>query len=342
MGKNYKGGGFIPVFSEKMWGFKSGNLGGSYPILDPTGLYESGYTNEHQYTSYTDPWSCVPSSIMTELARLLNWKAKTDPEILEIHRKFGCVDANGNINFSQRFAAWMCGIRKSGVGTSYEACLDAIRKSGVVGESVWPATDNMTEAEYFTEPTEEVKKLALEWLEWFQFNYENVKRDLMKSYSTAEQILEAAQHGTVVYCCDGDYQKTSDGLIGQQGRVLNYNHSVGHKSKPSYYNVIDSYEPFEKKFIPDYKFGHPVVLYCVKKKFITKAILVKQVGSPAVYLRLANSGKDYSISDQNNCGEEVLSGGDMLKAFCGGDYKNARIQTVEKINIAGAVKLTNS
>jgi len=341
--KKYKGGGFIEQpLHEKSWLFMGGNLP-EYPIINETGVYDYEPTDELQATNYIDPWTCVYQSILNKLADLLGWKAKTDLEILHILTELGCIDEFGKINFSVRFSAWMGGMRRSGVGTSYEKALDNIRENGVLGDKFLPSTPDLTEKTFWVEPTKEMKTQALKFNEWFKFNYETVVRDWLKSYGTYEQIREASKRGTIIGCVDGNYEYLENGLIGQ-GRIIRYNHSVAYDE--GRYKITDSYEPFKKTLIPDYKIGYPTILYCVKKKSMNP-YLVKESSSPAVYLYIPLLDGYFGLAD-TIINDEKIEGGTWYKAFCGGDYKNAHIKTagkngvpeIDKNKIIGDIKPT--
>lgn len=344
MKQDYKGGGFIEApLHEKSWLFMGGNMP-AYPVINPTGIYDYEVTGEKQATNYTDPWTCVFESITKQIAVLLGWKAKTDPGILKILQDLKCIDEFGKINFSARFSAWMSGMRHSGVGTTYERALDSMRKVGLLGENNWPTTDDLTEGEYFADPGQDNKDLALKFLDWFTLNYEYIVRDFMKSYSTAEQIAEAAKYGTIAGCVDGQYDYDENGLIGYEGKVLRYNHSVGYVDKPSWYDILDSYEPFKKRFVPDYKIGYPVILYCNSKKKAMKLIKVK--GKPAVYVYSELSDRYFPIGDGESLkadGTPEITGGDLVHLFSGTNYPAIEsVDSIDETKIGKEIKQYNS
>lgn len=326
--KEYKGGGFIAKpLHEKSWLFMGGKMG-AYPIINTTDNYDYFPTDEAQQTNYIDPWTCVFQSALHELAKLIGWKSKTDSDIMPIMTELGCIDGFGKINFSVRFSAWMAGMRRSGVGIDYETALNSIRKYGVLGDKFLPSTPDLTENTFWVEPTDEMKAQALKFKEWFDFNYETVVRDFLKSYGTYEQIKEAHKRGTIIGCVDGNYEYMENGLIGQ-GRVLKYNHSIGYDE--ARYKITDSYPEFKKTLIPDYKIGYPTVLYCVKKKPMTP-YLVKEADLPNVYLHIPIVGMWFGVSSTTINGIFV-EGGEWYKAFVGGDYKNAHIKIAGKDGI---------
>lgn len=140
-----------------------------------------------------------------------------------------------------------------------------------------------------------------------------------RTYSSAEQLMEALLYSPIQASVDGNYVYNEDGTI---GRLLNWSHEIvliGYV-KGKYWLVYDSEADFVLKFEWTYKFGFPLCHYLKKKNMQ----LYKKKGEPAIYFLNPSDSLLVPYSDG------VLSGGEMFKILFG-DYKYAPTITVEEL-----------
>jgi len=281
-------------------------------------------TDEAQATRVFDPYNCTNMSfnnIVESIQILLMLMANADPDIKLILEQLDCLDENGHPNFSDRALAKMSGTI-SGRGNSMDAVFDAVRVYGLVGEKFWPKTDQMGQEEFYKEVPQDVKDRALKFLEYFEFGYESLPyANFMVKYPTEASLNEALEYSPLWVCVDGNYEFDEDGRVGMMGKAISYNHATTLVA-PGHW-VFDSYEPFLKQFVADYKFGYVKSIHIKKKR----PMLYKVKNQPALYA----SSKEEKVMIPFADG--VISGGKLFKALYGvDDYKTLPKITVDSVD----------
>lgn len=314
-------GGFIqdlPEQKAKNWIFGAKDR----PIINASGDYNKYLPNpELQATKYFDPYSCVSESAESQVSIRLNLMMEEDPAVRTILDFLGCLDENGKCNFSGRFIAVGSGT-VPGRGNSQYAVYEFIRKNGLVGEKHWPSNFNMDQEEYFAEFTPEVKALGLKFLEYFNFEYEDVGE-------TNAELKEALKRSPLTVVVGGTVYGMN--LYRPQSPVVNYNHQVINFNQlrnynyfneviPTIHEIFDTYDPFIKKYAGNYPFAFAKAVYLSKKKI---PMLYKKTGQPAICFKHWSEDCLIAFADGS------IPGGDLFKSLFGvTNYSELPIQSV--------------
>lgn len=144
-------------------------------------------TEEHQYSDNVDTMACVSFSMNNAL---------------EIQHKFL---TGSEINFSDRFLAKISGTTPQG-NYLYKVA-DAVRKTGLVTEDIWPAPDHYTWATYYADIPQDVMDQAKK----IDMNYEWLtpsKDELVKALKQAPVQIVIPEpypnHAVVLVHIEGD------------------------------------------------------------------------------------------------------------------------------------------
>lgn len=235
-------------------------------------------TPEAQATRFFDPFSCVSMSFNNVIETHLMRMMETDPEIKFILEKHNALDENGRPNFSDRWLAKISGTDPSKGGNSMDKVFDTVRKYGLVGENVYPKTDDMHSAEYYKTLPQGADTWGLWFLECFDFGYEKLPyRDFMVKFSTDAVINEALEYSPLWVVVDGRYSYDENGLVGAEGKAISPNHASTNVARKKW--SFDSYPEFLKQFVPDYHFMYVKSINLKKKRMYYK---IK--GNAAVFL----------------------------------------------------------
>lgn len=292
-------------------------------------------TPEAQATRVYDPYSCVSMSFNNVIETHLMKMMESEPEIKTVLEQLQALDDNGRPNFSDRWLAKMSGTIP-GRGTTMDAVFDSVRKYGLVGEKVWPKGENMGEDEYYKDIPQDIQEKGKEFLKYFDFGYEALPySNFMVKFPSESTLNDALEYSPIWCCVDGRYEYDENGLIGELGKAIAYNHATTNVAKSHW--VFDSYDPFLKQFVTDYKFGYCKSIDIKFKKKIMK--LIKENGYPAVYLYVGELDGYFGIADTEINGIKI-DGGSWFKTFCG-KYSNAGIEKVDSFNhskIIGNIK----
>lgn len=308
-------------------------LGGSpykRDVLFPEGDCEKYLpTPERQASRVYDPFSCVANSCHNCLETILCYMMEKDPDVEIILKSLEILDENGKPNLSDRFLAKVSGTIP-GRGNSLRAVAEAVRKFGFVSEKFWPKTDNMDEATYYAEIPDAVMKQAAKSLVYFEIHHENLMLENDGVfYSSHEEMAKARKLSPLQVCVDGNYWNV-DGLFGSEnggvGRTINYTHATcNFKADPgtTIESIFDTYDPFKKKFVPDYPFGTPKLFFITKKKIMMPQ-LFKKNGEAAIYALDPLNKQLVPFSDG------LVPGGEVFKTIYGtSDYEAIPRQNVD-------------
>ena len=156
-------------------------------------------------------------------------------------------------NYSDRYISKMSGTDPYS-GNNPKKVSATIREYGNVAEEKWPFPKELSIEEYFKEIPESIKDAGKEWLSQFEYGYEWVSKEKLKS------ALQRSPVGVAVSAWqqneNGEYIKFSD-----------WNHWCVLVSYDEYDRPIvwDSYDEGLKTLERDYDFGFPQI-YKISKK----------------------------------------------------------------------------
>lgn len=131
-------------------------------------------TGEKQYAVGFDSMSCVSFSALNSLEAQFAWlikNKKLSVAQMNFLSENGYLDADGKVNFSDRFTAIMSGTMRN--GNYFTNVWDSIRRDGLLPERDFPmGGNNWDEYHDKTKITEAMKAKAKKILEHFLFQYE--------------------------------------------------------------------------------------------------------------------------------------------------------------------------
>jgi hypothetical protein len=299
-------------------------------VINLLGDYRSFLpTHEKQIAVYFDSMACVTFSALNCIEIILNYKrskGELPQAMINEFKEYGYIDENDKFNFSDRYIAKLSGTTRQGNSLSNVA--DAIRNYGLVPEKLWPfPTDQRTPVFPWDEFYKEIPQNVIDvgqkvFLKWVKVNTEYVLSGAVDTNYIAQTIERKLKEGPLQIATatcpgwnEGDVVpiKSCTEPIAHATTIINHDDS-------GVYNDYDHYVPYQKMLAPDYPIPW-AMLYALTIKPPTSE-LVKEVGSPAVYLHVMPDDEYYAIADS-----EVLTGGQLLKTFSG-SYGNAAIKSV--------------
>lgn len=254
-------------------------------------------TNERQSNDTEDYMNCVSqaghNSLETQLNRLTGQNLLPQG-LLNIVRAYGWIDEEGHWNFNDSFTAKMAGTSKRGL--TLPKFWDCVRHNGLLGEGDWHhTTDNLKWDDYYSEIPQELKNKALEFLKWFDVQYEwlwdsppSVNYDLLE-----KNLKQAPIHIATATC-----SPWGSGIVPSCGAAASHATMIFNNIK-SYIEILDSYSPFKKKLAEKYVI-HQAMKGIVKPK--TFGITTSQVAyiyclRDDVALAFPGSNKFYSLEN---------------------------------------------
>lgn len=212
-------------------------------------------TDERQKSRYFDSVSCVTFSALNDIETQFRQQVATgnvSQENLAWLRDRGYLDAQGNVNLSDRFTSKMSGTTDA--GNWLGAVGDSVRNDGVVPESVWPWDMDAvkTRQDYWAPVTAEALNLGQEFLKRFDVRYQWVwyqNTPDADMEALALYYLKLAPIQIVSKVCDGWNTENPIRACGP---------GTGHAtllygSEPNQVKrIFDHYSPFRKRFTADY------------------------------------------------------------------------------------------
>ncbi len=305
-----------------------------WDIIEPSGDWgKYASPPEAQDSWRNNRFDCVSISLAGGIEKHLNKMMAEDPSLRPLFDSLNLLNKEGFADISERFIATGSGTIP-GRGNSQYAVYEFVRKNGFVGEKSWPSTLEMTDGEFYSKLTPEIRALGKKVLEYIGFNYKDVEDDPDHRREGLKRSSECAVVG-------GAYLGNEQGaLLYRNNGTPSYNHQLQIYRQdrnvdilgeiiPVIDKVEDSYDPFLKDYAGTYPFKYVKIIKLTLKKKLPMFKLVKTADSPAVYLLVVGSGNLYAISDS-----EEVKGGDVLKTFSG-DYKNAGISTISQEEFNG-------
>lgn len=266
------------------------------PALDWT---DSITEYELQRNGIFDPFDCVTQTEWNKVQCL-------------VKKQYGIV-----LNKSKRWTAVKSGT-KPGVGNSVNNVAESIRLQGGVPESVWPTmTAEMTETQFYATPPASVDSQE-DFLVEYGYNHEYVPR-INTVVSSLEELKDSLKYSPIAVSV-GNYSFDQNGLLYSPSSP-NYCHEVliVKIDSTGIYTLDSENASGLLKYRFDYPFGWPKIGYVVKKK-ISKPIIYKQTGQPALYVK--HWSQNLLIPFMGG----VIPGGDMFKTLYGiSDYSQMNI-----------------
>lgn len=225
-----------------------GALGISSPVLNPSGDWtESLPIKEIQRTERYDTYNCTSYGTLNAIETL--WR-----------RLFG-----NETNWSERFTGITAGTRPP--GNSPHAVAEAIRKFGLIPESMLAMADAETLDDYYSpDPmTNALLKEGMKWLQQIEFKHEWVFNDFDSLQKKQDKMLEALKFsplGASVY----GWQKKNGIYMKPKNAEDNHWTEVFNGIKGKKWMVYDSYDDTIKELAWDYDFGQAKRYYLGKKE----------------------------------------------------------------------------
>lgn len=160
---------------------------------------------------------------------------------MQFLEKNGYLDSDGTPNFSDRALGSMAGTTSA--GNSLNKVADTARKFGLIPESKWPSVFT-NYADYYKPIPDELKALALEFLNYFELPYEQVF-----SHQLQDALNSAPLYVALVTC--GGWNNPEPPPIAWCNAGNATNHAVC-LLKQNNFRIFDSYNPFVKDLATDY------------------------------------------------------------------------------------------
>jgi hypothetical protein len=165
------------------------------------------------------------------------------PATLRFLRDNNYFDSQGLPNYSDRFLAKMSGTTRE--GNSIQRVWDAIRKYGMVPESLWPdSLDVFDWDQFYSEIPQSVKDMGKAWLQHFRADYE-----FLTSKSQIPLALKHAPLQIATAVCSP--WSAPDPVPACQLSVSHATMIYAEESN-KIDDIFDSYNPFRKRLAADY------------------------------------------------------------------------------------------
>lgn len=262
-----------PSIFDYVQGLETGII---YEVINQSGIWEQDHPSiERQYNRKGDYLACSTFAALNAIETRLNFKIRNNliaPEFLEFLKANRFIDAEGKVNFSDRFIAKLSGtdIKK---GNNFKDVADTIRKFGLVAEQDWPTNQDLTWDEYYANIPATTVAQAQNILKYIDFGYEYVDVNTVAE-KIGEETLKALKQSPLQIAIP---------IPGGHATMLSTADETG---KGKYF---DSYEPFLSEFAPEMPIHYTFKLIDIPKK-------VTQVEKPEytffVNLQYGSRGKD--------------------------------------------------
>lgn len=302
-------------------------------------------TRERQHSVYFDTQGCVTFSALNIIETILNYKKAhglLPKAMIDEFTAYGYFDANGSFNFSDRYIAKLSGTTQR--GNTLNNVAEAIRKYGLIPQKMWDypveqRTPVFDWNEFYKDIPQELIDIGQKvFLKWVKINWEWIITGVTSPKLAADVLsvhLQEAPIQVATAVCPG---WNEGGATPVPKCDLPLAHATAIPNRREENGIIDdfdTYDPFLKMLAADYPI--PWALKYVVTINPPMFELIKEEGSPAVYLHVNPADHYYGIADS-----EEIPGGDLLKTFSG-TYGNAGIKkvpagTIPKERIVGEVK----
>lgn len=243
--------------------------------------------NEKQFGIYFDSMACLTFSALNVLEMMFKYMMAHDmisAENVSWLREKGYFNAQGEIEFSDRFTAKMSGTTTNG-NYQYKVNDSICKYDGLVPESLWTWNADQRNPvfdwdDFYVEPPQGLKDLGHEFFEHFDI------KSIFVNMNFPEAVVEALTHGplqVIVHAwdlpVDGIYQRTTKTL----------NHAVCDFEPQTF--ILDHYPEdgrygtdFIKQLAPNFIFHYSAYQFNIKEKFMENNFvkIIKDKNSKAV------------------------------------------------------------
>jgi len=228
-------------------------------------------TGERQKNIYFDFYACVSFSALNVIETIMNRmteKNEISTSNLDWLKENGYYDANGKLNFSDRFTAKMSGTTIN--GNSLAAVADCIRNKGVIPESEWSVSEDLTNWDkYYSEIPEELKTKGLEFVKRFDIKYEWILLGEADANTLKKHLKQSPLQLATATCTPWN---TAEVIAGCGIRTNHGTMLFGYSDE--YWKIFDTYNPWCKKFANDYGIAW-AMKYVVENKTISTSTETK-------------------------------------------------------------------
>ena len=229
------GNGYIePEIQEEDYVLGDGNLVGE--VLQPNGQWDAFLPDpELQKKRDIETSNCTGFNTLEPIEILLK-------------RKYGGVH-----NYSERFVGIAAGTYPP--GNDPHKVAEAIRKQGLVNESVLSFSDDIVDVDMYYSPkplTQSLVQRGKEWLFWYDFKHDYVFQKGIPIAEKRKYMMEALKYSPLAASVFAWAE--NDGIYVKVGRDNHWTTIYGYK-RGEYWKVFDSYEPHLKKLEWNYDFG---------------------------------------------------------------------------------------
>jgi hypothetical protein len=297
--KNYNAVKSLPIIGEA---YRFGGYGGLInDLLLPSMIWRPYMPKyETQLGIYVSTQACVSFSGTTIVEAIFKFKIKNNllpKDDIDWLRTNGYFDEDGEINFSDRFTAFMSGTDKDG-NSGYNVAV-SMQKDGLVPEKLHPFPNRQRTPvfdweDYYSNPSLETIELGKEFARRFFIGYEHVVG--------VENFDNALQYSPLMVFVDAWY-KDSDGLYFRpQGN--GFNHAVV-KDTPEY-EIADSLsgDYFKKLTNDDYNFNSVAYKFGVTSRLINYTMDLQKYDGYLVQLVEGTGGA--GVVAKNKAGKYVI------------------------------------
>lgn len=242
---------------------------------------------ERQFGVYFDSMGCVTFSALSVLEMIFKYQLAHNmisAGNVRWLRENGYFNAQGEIEFSDRFTAKMAGTTEN--GNSLSRVGDSIRSlHGLVPESVWTWDWNQRQPvfdwnDFYAEIPQRVKDLGQEFLKRFKINYQIV-------YTSFPEMVAAAYTHSPLQLVGHAWPRPVNGIYPRTTEALNHAF-VGFQPQTF---IFDTYAEdgrygtdFIKQLAPDFIFHNTAFKFIVNEKFMENNFvkIIKDKNSAAV------------------------------------------------------------
>lgn len=200
---------------------------------------------ETQYQGF-DQLNCVTKSGMHCIEAVLNYFYKNRlfpiPEMYTLLEKGGFLNANGDVDLSERFTAKMAGTTKQGLGM--DDFWASINRDGIVPKTVYPDPVTMTWEEYYKPVPQAVIEAGKRSAKIFQWNWKVEQNNNWNAPVVGE--LKKVLQQSPIHFCGPLCPKDNAGIFRYCGAKA-YQHARTLTSLDDYQEILDQYYPFLQK-----------------------------------------------------------------------------------------------
>jgi len=317
---------------DDIWiaGKKGKNISGiDYKVVNESGDWSKYSQEDETQKPFSVDWmDCTAEGLMECIGKQVNFFISES-----IIDKNMIADwlTNGKFNGSERELAEVSGNTPN--GNSMQNVLEAVRKYGVAPENYNPRpTSNISWSKYHSNSTAKSKSKALEFLNYFDFQYERLPVQWFWGQTVRHNVIKEHLKQAPLYAAAG----TCPGWFGQDiipVCSMEANHAFCITGQTDSYNKVkDSYPPYDRKLPLNY-----IIPYVYKPLLIPKDIILMK--SNAKIVKQKNS-KAYGFFLPANSPNAFMSMAANFGLSIAGEYPDNPDWSAVDENIDGIVEIT--